>query len=341
MATFRQRNGRWQTIIRRTDLQATKTFDRKVDAQSWARAKERDADLGHLPGKIVGTLAPLIERYEKELWPEKRWGKNKAYELDVLKRDLGAVALATMTPTKLLNYVRGLPKAGPSTRQNRLSYLKEVLRAARDLWGVPVPVDVVQEAITSGRRHGVLAKSNTRDRRPTAEELESILDFAKDREGAIDLAAVVRILSVMPLRLGELVKIGWDDEVKERRSVILRGRKHPDIREREKPVEVPLISFRGVDTFDLVFDRPRYMGAPFPYNPASVSAAFTDTALRLGIKDLHLHDMRAHAISSLFEAGMQIPMVALLSGHRNWKVLAKNYARIELASIHDALRRLT
>lgn len=340
MATFRQRNGRWQAIIRRVDLKATKSFDRKVDAQSWARAKERDADLGHLPGKIVGTLAPLIDRYEKELWPEKRWGKNKAYELGVIKRDLGAVALDAMTATKLLNYVRGLPKAGPSTRQNRLSYLKEVLRAAKDLWGMPVPVDVVQDAIVAGRRHGVLAKSNSRDRRPTAGELASIIDFAKDREGDIDLEAVVRVLSVMPLRLGELVRIGWDDEVKDRRSVILRGRKHPDIREKEKPVEVPLITFGGVDTFALVFDRPRYMDAPFPYRPASVSAAFTDTVLRLGIKDLHLHDLRAHAISMLFEAGMQIPMVALLSGHRNWKVLAKNYSRIEPTAVHDALKRL-
>jgi integrase len=341
MATFRQRNGRWQAIIRRVDLKATKSFDRKVDAQSWARAKERDADLGHMPGRITGTLAPLIDRYEKELWPEKRWGVSKAYELTVLKRDLGAVALDTMTATKLLNYVRGLPKAGPSTRQNRLSYLKEVLRAARDLWGVPVPVDAVQDAITSGRRHGVLAKSGTRDRRPSADELANIIDFAKDREGDIDLETVVRVLSVMPLRLGELVKIGWDDEVKERRSVILRGRKHPDIREKEKPAEVPLIAFAGVDTFDLVFDRPRYMEAPFPYKPSSVSAAFTDTVLRLGIKDLHLHDLRAHAISSLFEAGMQIPMVALLSGHRNWRTLAKNYARIEPAAVHEALRRLT
>jgi integrase len=86
-------------------------------------------------------------------------------------------------------------------------------------------------------------KSNSRDRRVTADELAAILDFSKDREGSIDLGAVVRVLSVMPLRLGELVRIGWDDEVPERRSVILRGRKHPDIREKEKWQEVPLIAF--------------------------------------------------------------------------------------------------
>src|SRR3954462_9985245 len=111
MATFRQRGGRWQAIIRRVDLQATKSFDRLVDAKSWARAKERDADIGHMPGKMNGTLAPLIDRYEQELWKEKRWGANKAYELTVIKRDLGAKLLQTFTQEQLLGYLRGLDVA--------------------------------------------------------------------------------------------------------------------------------------------------------------------------------------------------------------------------------------
>ncbi len=262
MATFRQRNGRWQAIIRRVDLKASKSFDRLVDAKAWARAQERAADVGtYQGGKPTGTLTPLIERYERELWQAKRWGANKAYELTVLKRDLGSRLLETLSSGQILAYARGLDME-PSTRANRLAYLKEVLRVARDLWGLPVPLAAVEAAIAAGRRHGLLGKSNSRDRRPTTDELAAIIDYAKDREGQIDLTAVVRVLSVMPLRLGELVGIEWDDAVPERRSVILRGRKHPDIREREKPQEVPLIAFRGVDTFALVFDRPRYMTAP-------------------------------------------------------------------------------
>ena len=46
MATFRQRGGRWQAIIRRVDLKASKSFDRKVDAVAWARAREREAEIG-------------------------------------------------------------------------------------------------------------------------------------------------------------------------------------------------------------------------------------------------------------------------------------------------------
>lgn len=341
MATFRQRNGRWQAIIRRVDLKASKSFDRLVDARSWATAKEREADLGHMPGKMTGTLAALIDRYEKELWPEKRWGANKAYELTVLRRDAGAWLLTAFTQASLLAQVRRWD-VGPATASSRLSYLKEVFRAARDLWGVVVPLDQVEAAISAGRRHGLVGKSNSRDRRPTREEIDTILDYAGDRPGSqIDLDVVVRVLSTVPLRLGELLSIDWADEVRDRRSVILRGRKHPDIREKEKPQEVPLIAFRGVDTFDLIFGRPRYFERPFPYKGPSVSTAFTQACKSLGIKDLHLHDLRAYAISRLLEAGIPIPQVALLSGHRTWKILAKHYARIDAAAVHEAIKRLT
>lgn len=338
MATFRQRNGRWQAIIRRPTLKATRTFDRKVDAQSWARAKERDADLGHMPGRMAGTIAALVDRYEKEMWKDKRWGTSKANELVTIKRDLGPLALEMVTSSRLLTYLRGLD-IGPATAGTRLSYLKEVLRVAKDIWGLAVPLEAVGEAIVAGRRHKLVGRSQVRDRRPTAEEIAAILDFTKDREGSVDIRAVVEVLSVMPLRLGELLRIGWDDAVPDRRSVILRGRKHPDIREKEKAQEVPLVTFRGVDTYALVFDRPRYMDAPFPYKPNSVSMAFIMACKDLAIKDLHLHDLRAHAISVLLEAGVPIPQVALMSGHRNWKILQRNYSRIDPASVHETIAR--
>ena len=59
MATFRQRNGRWQAIIRRVDLKATRSFDRLVDAKTWARARElisegQDAALAAVTIEILG-----------------------------------------------------------------------------------------------------------------------------------------------------------------------------------------------------------------------------------------------------------------------------------------------
>jgi integrase len=342
VATFRKRKGRWQAIIRRVDLKATKTFDRLVDAKAWATAKEREADLGGVvPGKMTGTLAQVITRYEKEMWPVKRWGQNKALELNILRRDLGAKLLTTITQQSLLAYARGL-KISPGGISSRLSYLKEVLRTARDLWKVSVPVEEVQKAIEAAKRNKIAGKSGARTRRPTEEELLIIRAYAQNQQRAfIDLDAIVEVLSVLPLRVGELVGIEWADLIESRRSVIIRGRKHPDILEKEKnDQEVPLINFKGVDTYKLIADRPRYMDRPFPYKRASISSAFWDVAARCKIPDLHIHDLRAYSLSRLLEAGVPIPQVALISGHRNWKVLAKHYARIDPASVHETLKRL-
>jgi len=341
MATFRQRGGRWQAIIRRVDLKATRTFDRLQDAKLWARGKERAADLAEtMPGKMAGTLGDLIGRYEKELWTEKRWGPTKAHELVVLRRDLGNRALDAISQTGLLTYAKGLGLSGGSV-STRFSYLKEVLKTARDLWGLTVPLPAVEGAISTGRRLGLITKSGVRDRRPTEAEIAAIIAYTESRPAMmIDLGAVVRALTVEPLRLGELLGIQWADLDEKRRTVLIRNRKHPDIKVREgNDQEVPLINFGGVDVYDLIAGRPRYLPSPFPYIGSSVSAAFTLAALRCKIEDLHLHDLRAYAISKLLEGGVPIPQVALMSGHRNWKVLARHYARIDPVSVHDAIAR--
>ena len=49
----------------------------------------------------------------------------------------------------------------------------------------------------------------------------------------------------------------------------------------------------------------------------SVSAAFQRACNRLGIVDLHFHDLRHEGITRLFESGLSIEEVAVISGHRS------------------------
>lgn len=341
MATFRQRNGRWQAIIRRVDLRASRSFGRLKDAQVWAREQERAADRGEHGGEMLGTLGPLIDRYEREVWKTKRWGLSKTHELKMLRQGLGNRPLKGLSKTVVLTYANGLDLT-PGGVSSRLSYLREVLRTARDLWGLKMPLADLEEAIAAARRMKIAGKAGVRTRRPTKDELDAIRAYARAQAAAvIDLAAIIDVLEVLPLRVGELVGIKWKDLNAERRTAIIRGRKHPNIHVRERnDQEVPLITFGGVDTYRLIADRPDYLPSPFPYKRASVSSAFGMAALRLGIKDLHIHDLRAHALSGLLEAGVPIPQVALISGHKNWKILARHYARIDPASVHDAIGRL-
>ena len=47
--------------------------------------------------------------------------------------------------------------------------------------------------------------------------------------------------------------------------------------------------------------------------------------------------MMCSAISRLFELGVGIPLVAAISGHRNWRVLQKHYSRVAPGAVHAAL----
>lgn len=204
-----------------------------------------------------------------------------------------------------------------------------------------VPLDEINAAIATARRMKIAGTSMARTRRPTQAEIDAVIAFAEGQTRTmIDLAPIIRVLAVVPLRVGELLGIQWPDLDEKRRTVVLRTRKHPDVRVREQnDQEVPLITFGGVDTFALVADRPRYLESPFPYKRTSVSSAFWNAAVKCQIHDLHVHDLRAHAMSGLLEAGVEIPQVALISGHKNWKTLAKHYARIDPASVHDSVKR--
>ena len=44
---------------------------------------------------------------------------------------------------------------------------------------------------------------------------------------------------------------------------------------------------------------------------------------RAGIEDLHFHDLRHEAISRFFELGLSLPEVALISGHRDHRMLLR------------------
>jgi integrase len=156
----------------------------------------------------------------------------------------------------------------------------------------------------------------------------------------VDLPAILGVLRALPLRVGELLKIEWDDLLPAQRSVRLRARKHPDITVRENnDYVVPLPVIGGVNTWTLIADRPAFLAKPFPYLRTAVSSAFNYAARRAQIADLHLHDLRALAISRLIEAGVPLPMIALMSGHRSWKILQAVYSRLDPAEVARVIER--
>ena len=93
MASFRKRAGRWQARVHQSGQSAVvKTFVSKDDAQRWARAVERELDLGIYTPRTEAegtTVAELVARYISEVVPSMKGADSESYRLRNIVRLLG------------------------------------------------------------------------------------------------------------------------------------------------------------------------------------------------------------------------------------------------------------
>ena len=61
----------------------------------------------------------------------------------------------------------------------------------------------------------------------------------------------------------------------------------------------------------------------FSYSPRGLTGAFLKLCRRLGIEDLHFHDLRHEATSRFFEKGLNPVEVATITGHKDTKMLMR------------------
>jgi hypothetical protein len=80
-------------------------------------------------------------------------------------------------------------------------------------------------------------------------------------------------------------------------------------------------------------DHHRGQGRIFPHHHESISTAFTRACVELKIDDLHFHDLRHEGTSRLFEAGLSIEKVALVTGHKDWRMLQR-YTNLKPEDLH-------
>lgn len=99
---------------------------------------------------------------------------------------------------------------------------------------------------------------------------------------------------------------------------------------------IPLLA----GSFEIAARQPRKKDRIFPTSPTYVSVRFHRYAEALGIQDIVLHDLRHEGISRMFEAGYEIQEVAIVSGHRDWKML-RRYTHIRPSWLIEKALQLT
>lgn len=337
------KSGNWRVQVRRKGKYASRTFLRKCDAEGWAVQAERDIDQGKRPAQRLRTKAPtfgdLIDLHIHDLVDVgKRMRRSKDHVLRRLKEDLGDTPLTELTKAEFIAFGRRRAKegAGPATLAIDFSFIGTVLTHAAAVHDIEVDPGELRLARYAMRRLGLIAKGMERDRRPSQEELERILrhlDTAPRTE--IPMGRIVRFAIATAMRVEEICKVTWADRDPHKRTVLIRDRKDPRFKDgNHQPV--PLVAFTGFDAWALLEEQrewTRVRERCFPYNHRSVGAAFRRCVRELCIEDLHFHDLRHEGTSRLFEAGLTIEQVALVTGHKDWKML-RRYTNLRPEHLH-------
>jgi integrase len=143
------------------------------------------------------------------------------------------------------------------------------------------------------------------------------------------------------MRIEEICRVRWDDGDARKKTVIVRDRKDPRHKDGNHQ-RVPLLYATGYDAWALIKEQGILTGENariFPYSPSSVSTAFRRARRELEVEDLRFHDLRHEGTSRLFEAGFTIEQVALVTGHKDWKML-KRYTNLKPEDLHRTAARL-
>lgn len=347
MATFKLLpSGNWRAQVRRKGVYASETFRRHKDAQEWALATERRIDLGDAPRrskvKDPTTFGDLIDLHVTDMKEVRRAPRrSKAFTLDALKTKLGKLKLKDLTRERLIQFGKDRARegAGPITISMDIGYIKLVVSHAAAVHGTQVQVEPIDLARIALKRLGLVGKGRERDRRPTLDELQALADyFAGNQRQIIPLGRIMRFAVATAMRQDEICRIRWEDVDARARTVIVRDRKDP----RDKngnDQKVPLLDVTGFDAWAILQEQRPFSGSSsfvFPYNSRSVGTAFRRACKELRIRNLKFHDLRHEAASRLFEAGFTIEQAALVTGHKDWKML-KRYTHLRPEDLH-ALR---
>jgi integrase len=219
-----------------------------------------------------------------------------------------------------------------------LSFLSAVLKWGRHARQLDIPERLALEARGSLKQRGLNTRAAERNREPTDAELQRLyVHWRSKPRQQIDMELMCRFAIASGMRLAEICRIVAADVDAAARTVVIRDRKDPQNKEGNDQT-VPLLA----DAWAIVKSRLAAAdgGLLFPYRGASVSTAFTRACADLGppIIDLHFHDLRHRAVAQFFRLGLDIPRVALLTGHKTWAML-RRYTDIKPEDVHNSVNQ--
>ncbi|MFY0661416.1 MAG: site-specific integrase [Shimia sp.] len=332
-------NGKWRVQVRRKGQKFDRTFERKTDAAIYyadvLRMVEGGATRDTIQAPSDMTLAMVISAYLTQV----DTGRTNRANLERISDRIGGITIRNMSALVVQDYVDGRLADGITgqTLAGDLSALSSVLKWARHVRKIDVNPDLAKDARTALTAARIDTRSNERTRIPTQDELDRIVAYLDGNpRQKVPAGTITRFAAASAMRISEICRIQIEDINWNQKSVLIRERKDPRRKARNDQV-VPLVG----EAYEIARQRAagRAEGRLFPYNHKSAGTAFQRAVAALEIEDLHFHDLRHLAITELFRLGLPMELVAVVSGHRDWKHL-KRYTQLSANDVHSAIERL-
>lgn len=312
MATIRKRGTKWQVQVRRKGSPPlSRSFLHKADAQAWGRQVELQVDRGDLAPKETVlrqlTVGDLIRRYIDEVVPGKRSAKNEAAVLKAfLRHHLAHIALSELTSAQFAAYRdERLSMVKAATVRREFVILRHCFETAKGEWSIPLRINPLKAV-------RLPPDSKARDRRLQEDDGEELMK-AMTTPSAWYLRPLIVLAIETGMRRGELLSIRWKDVDLTAPTIRILKTKNGH------PRTIPLTP----KAVEILSSLERMDERVFPVTPNAVRLAWERLRKRAGLQDLRLHDLRHEAVSRFFEYGLTVPEVALISGHRDPRMLAR------------------
>ncbi|MDI2078292.1 site-specific integrase, partial [Bradyrhizobium sp. Mp27] len=201
----------------------------------------------------------------------------------------------------------------PSGALLRIRRVSSVFELARKEWGytaLPNPLIGIKKP----------KDPEGRDRRLRVGELEALMKACRDKTSGLWLRQAIQLAIETALRRGELLGIRWSDV--DFNGCLL----HVPFTKTGKSRTIPLTE-RAVDILQELKASSTNADIAFPISPNGFRLAWERCKRRAqkagcpSISELRFHDLRHEAVSRFFEMGLNTVEVALISGHRDLRML--------------------
>jgi integrase len=332
MASITERRNRdgdligWQARVRRAGVVSVKTFDRKTDAERWARQTETEIEQGVFVDRTEAernSLEAILTRYRDEVCPDKRGGDREKSMLNVIIRSQPALVRTRMTQLSARQFADWRKELvadeyAPATIVRQMNLVATIINHARREWGINVAENVAGAKLVARPKRA----DRARDRRLREGEEEKLFAELGKSKLAPYLAPLARLAIETACRQGELCSLRWSDIDLKRRVATIRGlsgegSKNGEIR------DIPLSTI----AVEAIQSLPRDIkdGRLFRLDQNSLKLAYRRAVERAGIDDLTFHDLRHEATSRLAATYTNPLELMRITGHKTLSMLARYY----------------